>query len=75
MRTFTSVTKTFATITVMSAVASCGGGGDGPAGSGGGGGGTLQANFTSIQDNVFTPICTTCHAGAGAPQGLRLDSN
>jgi hypothetical protein len=27
----------------------------------------------SIQDNVFTPICTQCHAGAGAPLGLRLD--
>jgi hypothetical protein len=30
--------------------------------------------FQSIQDNVFTPICTTCHSGAAAPQGLRLDS-
>jgi len=58
----------------MTAVASCGGGDDGYGSGGGGGGGTLQANFTSIQDNVFTPICTTCHSGAGAPQGLRLDS-
>jgi hypothetical protein len=61
----------------MAAVASCGGGDDGYGNGGGGGGGggtTLQANFTSIQDNVFTPICTTCHSGAGAPQGLRLDS-
>ena len=65
----------------------CAGNGEGldangrPIGSGGGGGGgggqngpfapTLQA----IQDNVFTPICTTCHAGAAAPQGLRLDQN
>ena len=73
MRTFTTVARTFATITGMAAVASCGGGGDG-SGGGGGGGGALQANFTSIQDNVFTPICTTCHSGAGAPQGLRLDS-
>jgi hypothetical protein len=40
---------------------------------GGGGGSTLQANFQSIQDNVFTPICTACHVGATAPQGLRLD--
>jgi Bacterial Ig-like domain len=79
MRTLTSVARTFATITATAAVASCGGGGGGGYGSGGGGGsgsgGTaLQANFTSIQDNVFTPICTACHTGAGAPQGLRLDS-
>lgn len=36
--------------------------------------GTLQPTFQSIQDNVFTPICTGCHAGAGAPVGLRLDA-
>ncbi|GFE80495.1 hypothetical protein GCM10011487_24950 [Steroidobacter agaridevorans] len=35
--------------------------------------GTLQPNFQSIQDNVFTPVCTGCHAGAAAPLGLRLD--
>jgi hypothetical protein len=35
--------------------------------------GTLQPNFKSIQDNVFTPVCTGCHAGAAAPLGLRLD--
>jgi hypothetical protein len=75
MRTFTSVARTLATTTAMAAVASCGGGDDGlGSGTGGGGGGTLQANFISIQDNILTPICTTCHAGAGAPQGLRLDS-
>jgi hypothetical protein len=33
----------------------------------------LAANFQSIQDNVFTPICTRCHSGAGAPEGLQLD--
>lgn len=38
------------------------------------GGGPLTADFASIQANVFTPICTVCHAGAGAPQGLRLDA-
>jgi hypothetical protein len=79
MRIFTSVARTLATTTVIAGVASCGGGDDGYGNGGGGGGGggggtTLQANFTSIQDNVFTPICTTCHTGAGAPQGLRLDS-
>jgi hypothetical protein len=31
------------------------------------------ATLESIQDNVFTPICITCHAGAAAPQGLRLE--
>ncbi|MEO0998610.1 MAG: Ig-like domain-containing protein [Pseudomonadota bacterium] len=34
------------------------------------------ANFSEIQDNVFTPTCAVsgCHTGAGAPQGLRLDA-
>jgi hypothetical protein len=39
-----------------------------------GGSGGITADFASIQDHVFTPICTVCHAGGGAPQGLRLDS-
>ena len=30
-------------------------------------------DFTVIQDTIFTPVCTVCHAGAQAPQGLRLD--
>ncbi len=53
-----------------------GGGGGGSGGGGGGGGGTppvLEPTFASIQENIFTPICTTCHSGAAAPQGLRLD--
>jgi hypothetical protein len=33
----------------------------------------LEPTFASIQQNVFTPICTSCHAGAAAPTGLRLD--
>jgi methionine-rich copper-binding protein CopC len=41
---------------------------------GGGTGGALTADFASIQDHVFTPICTVCHAGGSAPQGLRLDA-
>jgi hypothetical protein len=36
--------------------------------------GTLTATFQSIQDNVFTPICSVCHAGGGAPEGMRLDA-
>ncbi len=51
--------------------ASCGSGN----GSGAGGGGPLTATFSSIQANVFTPICVTCHSGASAPHGLRLDGN
>lgn len=58
--------------------AACGGGGGGSYGGGGGGGGAqglgLEANFASIQSKLFTPICTACHTGASAPQGLRLDS-
>jgi hypothetical protein len=34
----------------------------------------LTADFQSIQANIFTPICTRCHIGAGAPQGLQLDA-
>src|SRR5689334_22325013 len=62
------------------AVAACTGSGVGldangnPIAPGGGGGGEpLTPDFKSIQDNVFTPICTKCHIGAGAPQGLQLD--
>ena len=32
------------------------------------------SDFQEIQDTVFTAICTQCHIGAGAPQGLRLDA-
>jgi hypothetical protein len=64
------------------ATASCAGNGEGldangrpltGGGSGDGGGTTLTADLKSIQDNVFTPICTQCHEGAAAPLGLRLD--
>jgi len=60
-------------------VAGCAGSGAGldsngrPIGSEGGGG-ALTADFASIQDNVLTPICSVCHAGGSAPQGLRLDA-
>jgi hypothetical protein len=33
-----------------------------------------NGSFQSIQDNVFTAICSACHAGANAPLGLRLDA-
>jgi hypothetical protein len=35
----------------------------------------LVAELKSIQDNVFTPICTACHVGAAAPLGFRLDAS
>jgi len=41
---------------------------------GSGGNEPLTATFKSIQDNIFTPICTKCHSGASAPQGLQLDA-
>jgi hypothetical protein len=34
----------------------------------------LSDDFASIQANIFTPICTKCHIGGGAPEGLRLDA-
>ena len=33
----------------------------------------LAADFAAIQANIFTPICSVCHDGGGAPEGLRLD--
>lgn len=35
--------------------------------------GPLTADWESIQDHVFTPICSPCHSGANAPFGLMLD--
>jgi hypothetical protein len=61
-----------ATLVACALVASCGSG-SGFGTASGGGGGTLTPTFSSIQVNVFTPICATCHAGASAPHGLRLD--
>jgi hypothetical protein len=34
----------------------------------------LSADFDALQADVFTPICSVCHSGAGAPQGLMLDA-
>jgi hypothetical protein len=47
-----------------------------PISSSSGSGGTvpLTADFESIQENVFTPICSPCHSGASAPEGLMLDA-
>lgn len=45
-----------------------------PIGEGNDPGGPLTPSFGSIQSHVFTPICSVCHAGGSAPQGLRLDA-
>lgn len=62
-------------------IVGCGGGsGDGldangrPIGEGDDPSGPMTASFGSIQSHVFTPVCTGCHSGGGAPQGLRLDA-
>ena len=62
-------------------MAGCAGNGHGldangnPVGSGGSGTTPLTADFNSIQANVFTPICTACHIGGSAPEGLQLDAD
>src|SRR5882757_2881650 len=72
--------KTMVVLLAAAALQGCAGNGDGldsngnPITPGSGGSGGLTADFQSIQDNVFTPICTKCHIGAGAPQGLQLDA-
>ena len=64
----------------LGGLAACAGNGKGldqggrPLPPGGSSGGVLTANFDSIQQNVFTPICSVCHAGSNAPQGLHLDA-
>jgi len=61
---------------VLVGVVSCGSGsGDyGQPPAGGGGQTPLEPTLDSIQANVFSVYCVGCHAGAGAPQGLQLES-
>ena len=71
--------RTWVALLAAAAVAACTGSGVGLDANGnpiapGGGGEPLTPDFKSIQDNVFTPICTKCHIGAGAPMGLQLDA-
>jgi hypothetical protein len=60
--------------------ASCAGNGDGlnaqgePISSAGSSSGPITADLQSIEDNVCTPICSKCHIGASAPEGLQLDA-
>jgi hypothetical protein len=71
--------KTIVALLAAVALHGCAGNGNGLDSNGnpttpGSSSGGLTADFQSIQDNVFTPICTKCHIGAGAPQGLQLDA-
>jgi Bacterial Ig-like domain len=71
--------KVMVALLAAAALQGCAGNGNGldvngaPITPGSGGSGGLTADFQSIQDNVFTPICTKCHIGASAPEGLQLD--
>lgn len=64
----------------LALLAACAGNGEGldangqPLVPGGGAPPPLSADFESLQQNIFTPICSVCHAGANAPEGLRLDA-
>jgi hypothetical protein len=72
--------KVWAAWLIASCAAGCAGNGQGldqngqPISAGGSSGGPITADFQSIQDNVFTPICSKCHIGGGAPEGLQLDA-
>jgi hypothetical protein len=68
------------TLIVIGLTTGCAGNGNGldqngqPVGASSGGSSVVTADFQSIQDNVFTPICSKCHIGASAPEGLQLDA-
>jgi methionine-rich copper-binding protein CopC len=70
----------WAALMLLAGAAGCAGNGQGldqngqPISAGGSTGGPVTADFQSIQDNVFTPICSKCHIGGGAPEGLQLDA-
>lgn len=69
-------------VVIMAAICSagCAGNGEGldqtgqPVSSDSSSSGPITADFESIQDHVFTPICSKCHIGASAPEGLQLDA-
>lgn len=69
----------WAVLLLAGCAAGCAGNGEGLDQNGnpisdGGSSGPITADFQSIQDNVFTPICSKCHIGGGAPEGLQLDA-
>jgi len=72
--------RSWVALVTLAGAVGCAGNGEGldqngqPIGSGGSPGGPITADFESIQENVFTPICSKCHIGASAPEGLQLDA-
>ena len=72
--------RCWAALLLASCAAGCAGNGQGldqngqPTSGGGSTNGPVTADLQSIQDNVFTPICSKCHIGASAPEGLQLDA-
>ena len=78
-RSFTALSRTGVALS-LALMAACAGNGEGldangqPLVPGGGSPPPISADFESIQENIFTPICSVCHAGGGAPEGLRLDA-
>jgi methionine-rich copper-binding protein CopC len=72
--------KTFVTLLISAVMSGCVGNGNGlnssgdPVTAGGGASGPLTADFNSIQDHVFTPICVPCHKGGTPPGGLSLEA-
>ena len=68
----------WAAMLLLACAAGCAGNGQGldsngnPVSASGGSSGPITADLQSIQDNVFTPICSKCHIGASAPEGLQL---
>ena len=72
--------RSWAALLVLGCTAGCAGNGEGldqngqPISGGGTASGPITADFQSIQAHVFTPICSKCHIGASAPEGLQLDA-
>jgi hypothetical protein len=77
-----------ASLVLLGCAAGCAGNGDGldqngqPVSLGSGSSSSCTASpscptmptFESIQATVFTPICSKCHIGSSAPEGLQLDA-
>jgi hypothetical protein len=69
-----------ATLLSVACASGCAGNGDGldqngqPITPGSMTGGAIQPTLESLEENVFTTICSICHLGAGAPEGLHLDA-